>query len=238
MAKMNSTASVSLKVGLAVVDPIGVSAFLPWWVGLLLSLLPCFCCIYHKFYYSCILDDEGRAEKDADDLTEERKEEIKNEQVQHWRRIAALFSSCLLGLLFGFLAASTIYYELAPGFGSAASKIVGYCIWLIIILGFLGLGLVYDNMCLLETSRWWSFTNYDLEFDYQTFFDESDTAPCWQPARCLGAELWVAPPEYIAYTEETCPTTQKSCHQGFLYFSERRCAPASLDRPAPISSCG
>ena len=54
-----------------------------------------------------------------------------------------------------------------------------------------------------QNSRTWCFTNFNLEFDYQAYLD-STTA------------------EYVAYGLETCPTTQRQHHQGYVYFTEKR----------------
>lgn len=52
-------------------------------------------------------------------------------------------------------------------------------------------------------SRLWCFTSFNLEIDYQSIIEKSTA-------------------EYIAYGIETCPTTKKTHHQGFIYFSGQR----------------
>lgn len=52
-------------------------------------------------------------------------------------------------------------------------------------------------------SRLWCFTNYDLEFDYQSYFDKCNV-------------------RYILYGLETCPSTDRLHHQGFVYFKSPR----------------
>lgn len=48
-------------------------------------------------------------------------------------------------------------------------------------------------------SRWWCFTNFDLDFDWQHWYETNDTVI------------------YIAYGEETCPTTKRLHQQGWFY---------------------
>lgn len=50
----------------------------------------------------------------------------------------------------------------------------------------------------MTKTRWWIFTNYKLEFDYQALIESGDVT-------------------YIAYGAEECPTTGKIHHQGWLY---------------------
>lgn len=52
-------------------------------------------------------------------------------------------------------------------------------------------------------TRLWCFTNYDLNFNYTELFDKGTIG-------------------YLAYGEETCPTTQRKHHQGFVYFKSPR----------------
>ena len=52
-------------------------------------------------------------------------------------------------------------------------------------------------------TRLWCFTSFNLEIDYANIIDTSTA-------------------EYIAYGVESCPTTGKTHHQGFIYFSGAR----------------
>lgn len=52
-------------------------------------------------------------------------------------------------------------------------------------------------------TRLWCFTSFNLEIDYASIIDTSTA-------------------EYIAYGVETCPSTGKTHHQGFIYFSGAR----------------
>lgn len=54
-------------------------------------------------------------------------------------------------------------------------------------------------------SRLWCFTNYKLEIDYQKIIDQTSAV-------------------YIAYGNETCPTTGRPHHQGFVLFESQRCS--------------
>ena len=47
-------------------------------------------------------------------------------------------------------------------------------------------------------TRWWTFTNFKLEFDYQALIDTGDVT-------------------FITYGEEICPRTDRKHHQGWLY---------------------
>lgn len=48
-------------------------------------------------------------------------------------------------------------------------------------------------------SRWWTFTNFDMDFDWDQLFESEDSI------------------KYIAYGRETCPSTNRPHHQGWLY---------------------
>ena len=52
-------------------------------------------------------------------------------------------------------------------------------------------------------TRLWCFTNFDLNFDYNKFFNSSTA-------------------EYIIFGTEVCPKTKRTHHQGFVYFSGAR----------------
>lgn len=52
-------------------------------------------------------------------------------------------------------------------------------------------------------SRWWTFTQFNLDFDYRKCMREYDI-------------------RYIAYGEETCPTTGRKHHQGWAWFKHER----------------
>lgn len=52
-------------------------------------------------------------------------------------------------------------------------------------------------------TRLWCFTNYDLDFNYQELIDAD---------KC----------RYVAYGLETCPTTGRKHHQGFIWFKNPR----------------
>jgi hypothetical protein len=52
-------------------------------------------------------------------------------------------------------------------------------------------------------TRLWCFTSFNLDIDYASIIDTSTA-------------------EYIAYGVETCPSTGKTHHQGFIYFSGAR----------------
>ena len=54
-----------------------------------------------------------------------------------------------------------------------------------------------------KKSRLWCFTNYDLDFDYNKYMEETTAV-------------------YLAYGEETCPTTGREHHQGWVYFEQAR----------------
>lgn len=49
----------------------------------------------------------------------------------------------------------------------------------------------------------WCFTNFNLQFDYKEYYDTTTA-------------------EYIAFSEEICPKTNRKHHQGFVYFSAQR----------------
>lgn len=55
----------------------------------------------------------------------------------------------------------------------------------------------------VERLRLWCFTNYNLEFNYQVILDNSENGI-----------------RYIAYSNETCPSTGRPHHQGFIYFHQ------------------
>lgn len=55
------------------------------------------------------------------------------------------------------------------------------------------------------SSQLWCFTNYDLSFNYETYYDN------------IGIQ-------YIIYGLETCPKTKRLHHQGFVYFEGNRCS--------------
>lgn len=55
----------------------------------------------------------------------------------------------------------------------------------------------------LMKTRLWCFTNYNLEFDYEKYLAETTA-------------------EYVAYGLETCPSTKREHHQGWVYFSAQR----------------
>lgn len=52
-------------------------------------------------------------------------------------------------------------------------------------------------------TRLWCFTNYKLDFDYKNYYKTSTA-------------------EYIAYSLEVCPTTNREHHQGYVYFQGPR----------------
>lgn len=52
-------------------------------------------------------------------------------------------------------------------------------------------------------TRLWAFTNYDLDYDYLSYLDSSSAV-------------------YIIIGLETCPTTDRLHHQGFVYYSGAR----------------
>ena len=54
-----------------------------------------------------------------------------------------------------------------------------------------------------KKSRLWCFTNFDLEFDYGKYLDDTSAV-------------------YIVYGSEQCPSTGRVHHQGWVYFSEAR----------------
>ena len=53
-------------------------------------------------------------------------------------------------------------------------------------------------------SRWWCFTNFDLDFDWNHLF-ENET--------CI---------VYLAYGEEVCPSTGREHQQGWIYFKNSK----------------
>lgn len=55
----------------------------------------------------------------------------------------------------------------------------------------------------IEKSRLWCFTSFDLDFDYQAYLDSSSA-------------------QYIIVGRETCPKSKKLHDQGFVYFSGAR----------------
>lgn len=59
-------------------------------------------------------------------------------------------------------------------------------------------------------SRLYCFTNFNLDFDYQSVIDKSTA-------------------EYIIIGKETCPNTGNLHHQGFIYFSGQRTATKNKD---------
>ena len=52
-------------------------------------------------------------------------------------------------------------------------------------------------------SRIWCFTNFDLDFDYESYLGETSA-------------------QYVFVGRETCPKTDKTHDQGFVYFTEAR----------------
>ena len=56
---------------------------------------------------------------------------------------------------------------------------------------------------MVKKSRLWCFTNYDLEFDYGKYLEETTAT-------------------YIAVGREKCPTTGKEHDQGWVYFEGQR----------------
>jgi len=61
-------------------------------------------------------------------------------------------------------------------------------------------------------TRYWIFTNYDLDFRYTDLFT-------WSPC----AEDWVrGKATYIAYGLETCPKTKRPHHQGWIVWKDAR----------------
>lgn len=59
-------------------------------------------------------------------------------------------------------------------------------------------------------SRWWVFTNFNLELDWDLLFQTEDNV------------------KFIAYAVETCPTTQRVHQQGWAYFSNPRARTAGI----------
>lgn len=55
----------------------------------------------------------------------------------------------------------------------------------------------------MPKSRLWCFTNYDLEFDYETYLRETSAT-------------------YVAVGRETCPKTKRLHDQGWVYFEGQR----------------
>lgn len=53
----------------------------------------------------------------------------------------------------------------------------------------------------VERGRLWCFTNYNLDFDYKSIYENEKNDI-----------------RYIAYSNEICPTTNRPHHQGFIYF--------------------
>lgn len=63
-----------------------------------------------------------------------------------------------------------------------------------------------------DSSRYWTFTNFDLDFRYSDLF-------IWSPC----SEAWVGgKATYLAYGLETCPKTKKQHHQGFVVWKDAR----------------
>jgi len=56
---------------------------------------------------------------------------------------------------------------------------------------------------MVKKTRSWCFTNFDLEFDYDALFDKGQI-------------------RYMAWAIETCPSTGKQHHQGWLYFHNQQ----------------
>lgn len=61
--------------------------------------------------------------------------------------------------------------------------------------------------------RWWWFTNYKLDFDYEEMMKRDDA------------------PQWIGYGNEICPSTKRPHHQGYMYFASQR---SSMKKTAQI----
>jgi hypothetical protein len=55
----------------------------------------------------------------------------------------------------------------------------------------------------VKNTRWWCFTNFKLEFNYEKYLEETSA-------------------RYVCYGLEICPTTGRPHHQGWVYFSGAR----------------
>lgn len=67
-------------------------------------------------------------------------------------------------------------------------------------------------------SRLWCFTNFDIKFDYNSYFDNSNGNV-----------------KYILYGLEICPDTGKQHHQGLIYFKNPRASIKSV--ASELGSC-
>lgn len=72
----------------------------------------------------------------------------------------------------------------------------------------------------VERMRLWCFTNYDLDFDYQSILDNKKNDI-----------------RYIAYSNETCPSTGRPHHQGFLYFNQPKQSYKKIGKLLGNSNC-
>lgn len=72
----------------------------------------------------------------------------------------------------------------------------------------------------VERGRLWCFTNYNLEFDYNSIIND------------MKNDI-----RYIAYSNETCPTTGRPHHQGFIYFHGKKQSYKKIGKMLGNSNC-